>query len=243
MLVKTSHRRGSLVALTVSACLSGCMASTLESLRHPPSAQEIRAAFVSSGQKLIHQLRQLRGSAPTAQAVDYQTAITLESLRLTPRFVADRRAFLREADKLRGMVASVPAPAVPRDSAALLYIASLARGETTALGTLSHAERAKIRELCGPGTTADTDPVEAGLRKSCFLWVLGDAPKSNAIYDSVAGESAAMRAQTPARTGDKYARAASPFDVFIMRLSREAGVDLYSHRQRLAAGSVTQPTT
>jgi hypothetical protein len=217
------------------------MASTLETLRHPPSAQEIRTVFVSSGQQLIYELRKLMGSAPTTQAIDYQTAITLESLRLTPRFVADRQAFLRESDKLRDMVAKVPAQAVPRDSAALLYIASLARGENTALGTLSESERAKIRELCGPGTGAESNAAEEDLRKSCFLWVLGDAPKSYALYDGIAGTADAALGVPPARQGS--ARPVSPFDVFIMRLSVEAGVDLYSHRQRLAAGSPPQPTT
>ena len=57
--------KGPAIVLSVNAILSGCMASTLETLRHPPSAQEIREVFVGSGQKLIYELHRLMGSAPT----------------------------------------------------------------------------------------------------------------------------------------------------------------------------------
>jgi hypothetical protein len=236
----TDHKTRRLLggALLVAVLTSGCSGMTRSSGDGSISVEEISAAFRESGRNLIARLRRLMGYAPETQAIDYQTAIALESVRISPRQVADRADFYREISRLEDALHEQPTTSVPRDSAVLVYLAEVARGRQDAdVPGLSRTERDKVARLCGPtglATLGDADSDDL-LRRSCFLWLLGDAPKANSLLYYV--EHQAPAAGPPGTfDGDE-----TPFDVFMARLRNETGIDLLAHRYRLVRAVGGQP--
>jgi hypothetical protein len=74
---------------------------------------------------------------------------------------------------------------------------------------------------------SDPETPQSLMRQSCFKWLLGDAPKSRALFYYV---------QATDRTGTAVT-GNTPFEEFMVRLRDAAGIDLMAHRERLAMHS------
>lgn len=215
--------------VTVVASLAACMANPARPFAGAPSLEDLRNAFQETGRALIDHLRTLMVRAPRTDALDFQTAITLESIRLSPRHVADRGIFYQEAERLDRLLVDVPDTEVPRDSAVLAYLAHLTTGAREVRHHLTPWEEDRVLKLCGPaqitpGSTPDSGDPDEILRQACFKWLLGDAPKSRALYYYMQAPNIARAERVPE----------SAFEAFILRLREETGVDLLAHRGRLA---------
>lgn len=237
-----------LAACLTLAALAGCAANSLRPLSFTPSASDIRTALQDTGAVLIRALRSLKTTAPEKSKLDYQTAITLEALRLPTRHVAERGLFYKEAATLDEMLSRLPHERVPKDVAVLSLLAGLAGGKAARSPYLSPEDEQEVLNLCGPShlTLAreigadEYDPARM-LRQSCFTWLLGDAPKSRALF-----YHARASAVETTGTANVQIGADTPFDEFIDRLYDRTGVNLLSYRQRLqgleGATEYQQPT-
>ncbi len=226
------------ITAVLAAILAGCMVDPVRHNAVSPPQGAFEEAFKMTGQELIAELRRLQSRLPTQGRLDLQTAITLEALRIQPRYIADRRLFYQEADKLKRMLALQPYANIPRDSAVLAYLANMAGKKNSSQSFLSEEEEGEVLRLCGPShTTIATEitlnqkPEIGMLRQACFIWLLGDASKSRAIFYYLRSTPSIAAMEINASLGTSTGNA---FDSFIFQLHRKTGVDLLAHRDRLA---------
>lgn len=223
-----------LLSLIMAATLAGCMANPVRNLTQhlseQPGLDEIQRIFEETGKSLISELRRLINY--TGEQLDLQTALTLETVRLSPAHVADRGVFYREAEKLDSMLSEIPAEEIPLDSAVLDLLAKLASGKPVRQHYLEDEDADDVIRLCGPARAMQMkkddhlfEKDDDLLRQSCFKWLLGDAAKSRALFYYLrAGK----------QENDIELTSATPFEAFIHRLYQESGIDLMDHRKRLS---------
>ncbi len=164
-------------------------------------------------------------SGRSQAAVDAQTTATLEALQKVPEHVVDRQEFQRSAGRLTKLLDKLPSGQAPRDSGVLVYLARLAQGDLGDARHLSTSDETHVLRLCGPShialsrphLRADRNSREEMLRQSCFTWLVGDGPKSRALY---------LRAKTEGAGNEPVVVAATPLDAFFQRLHTLAGIDL-----------------
>lgn len=169
--------------------------------------------------------------------VDARTRAALNALRKSPAHVIDRQEFHRSADGLAKLLAKLPDNRAPRDSAVLVYLARLARGDIDGADYLSLADAEQVLRLCGPSHLAlrraalrvTGDRRDEMLRQSCFTWLVGDAAKSRALF---------LRARTEG-VGQGPALGETPLDAFFLRLQASSGIDLAAREN--AGGQGAQP--
>lgn len=224
---KNKVRNLVLTILLISG-LAGCAAGPGRYIDNPPSLEDIQAAFEATGRALISKLKQLMNRSPEVATVDFQTAITLESVRMPPRHVADRGVFYQEADRLDEILNQLPEQHIPRDSAVLSLLGNLASGNIDQDYFLNEYEHRQVVSMCGPSHVQSSithlSEEEDMLRQACFKWLLGDAPKSRALFYYL-------------KSGNKGQRLAigdTAFETFMLRLKQTTGIDLMAHRHRLA---------
>lgn len=214
-------------SLLVLTMVTGCN-GLVGTARPDADSRGLAAVFGTSGQYLVDSLKRLLRGAAGEDALDLQTAITLETARIPPRQVADRRHFQAEAETLDKLLSRKGAQA-PTDSAVLAYLGNLANGQSASASFLSESEEKTVLELCGPThellahIDSDTESsAEQLLRQSCFTWLVGDSEKSNALfYLARAGNNGLA---TGADNG---------FEAFLRRYEARTGSSLLAHRGRL----------
>lgn len=228
----------SIFVVVMALLLSACSTKMAQVAAPSPTADEVKLALEQpTPERKVSALKALQPDVqPLSRAIDLQTLITLQSVKMSPPSQGGVSNFIDEAEVLSQLVMSLPLYQIPEDTAVLLVLSG--KGSP---GLLDVSTQATLEAMCTSDETID--PVMESLKgqaasaamkalaSSCAFFVRGD------WEESAISLSEALRWDLTSRANiipkDVNPSISGGWDIFVKRFADETAVVLNASAARL----------